>query len=107
MKKERPFEPFLAPNKVLGKNIDIDDIRGEFFVSPKLDGIRCIFKDGEMLSRALKPIPNIQLHEKFAHLKEWSKEHSRVLDGEIYDHTATFQEITSYVMTQEKEKNIY
>lgn len=33
-------------------------LRYPLLVSPKLDGIRCIIKDGVALSRSLKPIPN-------------------------------------------------
>lgn len=34
-----------------------------YIVSPKLDGIRCIIKDGVALSRSLKPIPNRYIQE--------------------------------------------
>lgn len=54
-----------------------------------------------MLSRSFKPIPNVQLHKKFEALKSFTKEQGIVLDGEIYGHGMTFQEITHFVMTQD------
>lgn len=95
----KPFKPQLFPNDAIA----IEDIPDNtYLVSMKLDGIRCTFKDGEMRSRSRKPIPNKRLHEKFAHLKEYSKDNG-ILDGELYSHELTFQEITSIVMTQDKE----
>ena len=37
---------------------DISTIKYPVLVSPKLDGVRCIIKNGVALSRSLKPIPN-------------------------------------------------
>lgn len=94
------FRPQLFPNEA----VTIDDMPDqEYMVSVKLDGIRCVYKDGEMLSRSLKSIPNERLHEKFKYLKEWSREHKTLLDGELYSHTMTFQEITSVVMSNDKD----
>nr|DAR80700.1 MAG TPA: adenylation DNA ligase-like protein [Caudoviricetes sp.] len=48
------------------------------YASPKLDGIRCVIKDGVALSRSLKPIPN-----KF--IQEWVSNNGFLngLDGEL------------------------
>jgi len=48
------------------------------YASPKLDGIRCVIKDGVALSRSLKPIPN-----KF--IQEWVRDNGFLngLDGEL------------------------
>lgn len=48
------------------------------YASPKLDGIRCVIKDGVALSRSLKPIPN-----KF--IQEWVAGNGFLngLDGEL------------------------
>ena len=98
------FKPFLAPNE----GFKPEDLKYPLYGSYKLDGIRCIFKNGEMLSRALKPIVNKQLQEKFEYLKTLSKKHNIILDGELYIHGATFQEIVHYVMTEDfkDEKSI-
>jgi DNA ligase-1 len=95
--KSKIFKPMLAPNDE--KNIE--EIKYPILASYKLDGIRCLFIKGEMLSRSLKPIQNKQLKEKFKSLIDYSREHNLILDGEIYSPELTFQEITRYVMTQD------
>ena len=97
MKKEIIFKPQLAPNQ----KVDLDTINYPLLASYKLDGIRCLFIKGEMLSRSLKPIQNKQLREKMQPLVDFSREHDCILDGEIYSPELTFQEITRYVMTQD------
>lgn len=93
------FKPMLAPND----KVDLNEVKYPIFASYKLDGIRCIFKNGEILSRSLKPIVNKQLRDKLQPLAEYSKEHNIILDGEIYSPELTFQEITRFVMTQDFE----
>jgi DNA ligase-1 len=93
------FKPQLAPNE----KVNLDEIKYPILASTKLDGIRCIFYKGEMLSRSLKPIVNKQLREKFQSLVDFSKEYNLILDGEIYSHELTFQDIVKYVMTQDFE----
>ena len=90
----------LLPNELPKQG----DIKKEMIASYKLDGIRCIIKDGELLSRSLKPIPNLQLQNRFQDLKNLSKKHKVMFDGEIYSHTLTFQKITHYVMTKDLTK---
>jgi DNA ligase-1 len=91
------FKPMLAPND----KVDLDIIKYPIMVSTKLDGIRAIFKDGHLLSRSLKEIPNKQLQEKYQHLKDYSKNNNVILDGEFYGVGLTFQEITHNVMTED------
>lgn len=92
----KQFKPMLAPNE----QPNLENIQYPMFASFKLDGIRCIFKDGEMLSRSLKPIRNKKLQEKFQFLKDMSK-NIGIFDGELYAHDLTFQEITHFVMTED------
>ncbi len=73
------------------------------YASNKLDGIRAVFKDGLLLSRSLKPIRNIKLQEKFHNLREYSEANNVILDGEFYSHTRTFQEISSFINSTDKE----
>jgi len=98
------FRPMLAHNE----EVDLTKIKYPILASTKLDGIRCIFMDGKMLSRSLKPIPNKQLQAKFKTLADYSKEYNIILDGELYGEGMTFQEITHFVMTQDLDdpKNI-
>jgi len=96
------FKPILAPNE----EVDLDEIQYPLYASNKLDGIRCIFYKGQILSRSLKPIVNQQLRDKFALLAQYSLDKNVILDGEIYSYELTFQEITSYVMTKNKIMDI-
>jgi len=91
------FKPMLAPNE----QIDLNAIQYPIFGSYKLDGLRVLFIDGEMLSRSLKPIVNKQLRERYRPLMEMSKKKGVVLDGEFYSHSSTFQEIQSLVRTED------
>ena len=91
------FKPMLAPNDTT----DLNEVKYPILASYKLDGIRCLFIKGEMLSRSLKPIVNKQLREKFQTLIDFSKDRDLIIDGEIYSPSLTFQEITRYVMTQD------
>ena len=86
----------LAPNDV----VDVKDLPLPCIVSPKLDGIRCLIKDGKLLSRSAKPIPNVQIS---ALLGELLRDTRYVYDGELYIHKAPFQTITSNVMAKDRE----
>lgn len=67
--------------------------------SPKLDGIRAIVKDGKLLSRTLKEIPNKHIQNAY----DWTKLEG--LDGEIIVGSATdknvMQATTSGAMSRE------
>ena len=96
----KTFKPILFSNE----QVAIKDLPNKpYLASLKLDGIRCIFILGEMKSRSLKPIQNKQLQEKFKEIKEYSMMESLFLDGELYSHNRTFQEISRAVMTQDFE----
>lgn len=99
MKNQKRFKPILAPNE----EVDLDKIKYPISASFKLDGIRCIFYKGKILSRSLKPIQNKQLKEKLEPIRSYSEIRNIILDGEIYSPKLTFQEITSFVMTQDFE----
>lgn len=62
-----------------------------YYVSAKLDGVRCIKKDGVLLARSLKPIANANVQKKFAHLPDG-------VDGELIHEFWTGEDIFS--MTQ-------
>jgi len=93
------FKPLLAPDD----KVDLSKLEYPILASYKYDGIRCIFKNGEMLSRNMKPIANIKLHEKFKALKEFSKEEGFILDGEIYTHELNFPELSGLCRRLEAE----
>lgn len=95
--KEKTFKPMLAPNE----KVDLSTLNYPLLASTKLDGIRCIFYKGQILSRSLKQIQNKQLRERFEPIRKFSEENNIIFDGEIYSDKLTFQEITHFVMTQD------
>lgn len=95
----KTFKPMLAPNQV----IDISTLKYPLLASYKLDGIRCIFKDGQMFSRALKQFPNIKLRERFEHLAKLSQKLNVVIDGELLAKSLTFNELSGITRQLDKE----
>lgn len=53
---------------------NVDALVYPIIASPKLDGIRCLIKDGVALSRSLKPIPN-------KYVQSWVSSFKNKLDG--------------------------
>jgi DNA ligase 1 len=96
------FKPLLASNE----KVDLTTLSYPLLASTKLDGIRCIFYKGQILSRSLKQIQNKQLRERFESIRKFTEINQCILDGEIYSPELTFQEITHYVMTQDLEDEI-
>ena len=93
------FRPMLAPNTT----IDIKTLKYPLLVSYKLDGIRCIFKDGQMYSRSLKQFPNIQLRKRFEHFTKLSSDKNIILDGELLAKSLTFNELSGITRQLDKE----
>jgi DNA ligase-1 len=91
------FSPMLYPNDAVGYEV----VTKPMMASHKLDGMRCIFKNGEMLSREFKPIANKQLNERFAGLKQVTADEYVIFDGELYSHELTFQDIMHYCRTED------
>jgi len=95
--KEKSFKPQLAPNE----KVDLSTLNYPLLASTKLDGIRCIIKEGEIVSRSLKQIQCKQLRERLEPLRKFSEENNVIFDGEIYSSELSFQAITHFVMTQD------
>lgn len=93
------FSPQLCPNDA----VSFDVVTKRYYSSYKLDGIRCIFKNGNMVSRSFKPFESKQLNERFAHMKQLSLDTGLIYDGEIYSHELNFQEIMHFTRTQDLE----
>lgn len=64
------FKPMLAATVT-----DRAKLRFPYLASPKLDGIRCIVRSGEVLSRSLKPIRNKYIVQQLCNLPD--------MDGEL------------------------
>lgn len=80
---------------------DLKDVKLPVYVSYKLDGIRCLKVDGEILSRSFKPIPNDHIRN---YLKKYAVDG---MDGEIVTYTDgkldDFNVTQSKVMREEGE----
>jgi DNA ligase-1 len=91
------FKPMLA------SPVELDKVGYPVLVSPKLDGIRAIVKDGIVLSRSLKPIPNKYVQRLFASRFE-------NCDGELIVGSPTsdacYRDSLSGVMTEEGEPDV-
>jgi len=88
------FKPMLASHcKDTGK------LKFPVLVSEKLDGIRATVQGGQLLSRSLKPIPNIHVQEIFKGLPEG-------LDGELIMgdpcSPTVYRDTVSIVMSDDK-----
>ena len=91
------FKPMLA-----GK-AELDKVRFPVLVSPKLDGVRALVLNGQVVSRNLKAIPNKYVQELFATYEG--------LDGELIvgDPTSPscFRDTTSGVMSHDGQPDVY
>jgi DNA ligase-1 len=74
------------------------------YVAPKLDGIRCISTGSELLSKTMKPLPNLHAWQQFA-VKEFEG-----LDGELVTGSPTagdvFRKTSSAVATVAGEPDL-
>lgn len=90
------FKPMLAHSKAP----DLEKLPYPMLVQPKLDGVRAVVKDGRLLSRSLKPIPNAEIR---AALEQPEFEG---LDGELIVGRPTaedcYRRTVSFVMAPDK-----
>lgn len=84
------FKPMLAATLE-----NLEDAKFPVYVSPKLDGIRCLIVDGVAVSRNLKPIPNRFIQGCLKGLPDG-------LDGELMV-KGDFNAVQSAVMSKEGE----
>lgn len=93
------FRPMLA-----GTHTDITKLIFPLLASQKLDGLRATAQDGVLLSRSLKPLPNVHVQELFKNLPQG-------LDGELIvgDPFApdAFRKTTSLVMSDTKPLDFF
>jgi len=76
---------------------DTSSLKYPVYCTPKIDGIRCLKVNGNVVTRNLKPFPNNFIRNKLTALCPDG------FDGEIVVPGKTFNEIQSLVMTQEGE----
>lgn len=84
---------------MLAENADMDKIVFPVYASPKIDGIRALIKDGSVVSRTLKPLPNSFIYNYL------SRDELDGLDGELVVGSETdkncMQVTTSGVMSRD------
>ena len=93
------FKPMLAPQDDPLKNPNFfRDLKFPLLVSPKLDGIRCVVRGSECLSRKLLPLPSNQVHDMFSGYESY--------DGELIVGSPTaadcYNRTQSHVMSRDK-----
>lgn len=100
------FRPMLA-----AELNNLADVKFPVLASPKLDGIRCVIRDGKALTRSLKPIPNdhIRLSLEGMNLPDFDGEilirtvpGKTSLEGTLAEWAATpFNAVSSAVMSKQ------
>jgi len=88
----KTFQPLLAPNQI----VDLATLRYPLLASYKYDGIRCIFKDGQMFTRSLKSFANKNLEPTFRTIAAASQM-GYILDGELYSPSISFNELSGVI----------
>ena len=98
MKDTKQFKPMLAAEA------DLDKLKFPLIASPKLDGVRALIKDGVVLSRSLKPIPNEHVQKLFG------RPELEGLDGELIVGSPTdpqcFQNTSGAVRRKDGEPDV-
>jgi len=84
------FKPMLA-----GKCTDVSRLRYPVMCTPKLDGIRCLKRDGKAVTRSLKPIPNISLRHRI------ERDFPDGIDCELMVPGLRLNQVSSIVMTRD------
>ena len=87
------FKPMLP------RNVELDKLKFPVAVQEKWDGERLIYKDGQFLSRALKPITNLWL---VAQLEKLLEGVDIPLDGEIQVN-GNFKDTSGFVRKSDRE----
>lgn len=95
-----------AIRPMLGTNApkDLSTLHYPMYLSPKLDGVRAIVKDGVVYSRSGKPIPNKNVQRMYGHRHGYDGEliYGNPTDANVYNKTV------SAVMTEDGPKvNFY
>lgn len=92
------YKPMLYPNTVVAP----EDMTYPLIVSTKFDGVRVCIKEGQVFSRALKPVPNKYFRYYFREVIQHTKVHPNiVIDAEFYHDNKTHGEIVSAFRTED------
>jgi len=93
--KRKAMKPLLA-----AKLDSLSQIKYPVYVTPKLDGIRCLVIDGKAVTRKLKPIPNDHIRESLESVLG-----NFNVDGELMVNGMDFNEVQGEVMRKSGKPN--
>lgn len=99
MTKIEGFRPQLYPNEA----VKAEDVKYPQLISTKMDGIRCIITDGQVLSRTFKPIQNLSLVKRLQPLVDFANKHNILLDGELYSPEMPFNVLSGEIRRIDSE----
>ena len=89
---------------MLACNVDLTKLKFPVLASPKLDGVRAIIRDGVVLSRSLKPIPNRHVQMMFG------RPELEGFDGELIlgdpTHPESYRRTVSAIMSIEGDPDV-
>jgi DNA ligase-1 len=77
--------------------VNLATLRYPVYASPKLDGIRCVVRDGKLWSNSNKLIPNVNVQAKFKHLEG--------CDGELIAGEPNTEGVWNHTMSIVSSKN--
>jgi len=94
---------------MLGCNsiLNVYDLKYPLIATYKKDGIRTEIGNGKLLSRSLKPIPNIQINEYLEVLVKYAMEKKVIIEGELYVHGLRIGEINMIVSSLDYNTKSY
>lgn len=87
---------------MLASDAELDKLRFPLLASAKLDGVRAVVKNGVVLSRSLKPIPNAYVQSLFKHLEHFDGE---LIVGDPTSKTC-YRDTVSGVMSKDGEPDV-
>lgn len=85
----------LAPNKMLTAKQMAEQGWFPCLASYKLDGRRCLLTGDRLLTRTMKPQPNLRLSQHLRKAMSVARTHRLYFDGELYAHTVPFGQLES------------
>ena len=96
------FKPQLAPNELLTVGAANKLSAEEYFLQPKVDGIRGVVIDGVIKTRSLKELGNKALPERMKGLCEASTAYGYYIDGEFDSASTSFNDLSGILRSFDK-----
>ena len=88
----------LAPSKLPKP----EDLQYPMLASLKFDGLRMLVRPGDMLTRSMKPQPNLNLRSHLGELMQFLLSNRLVLDGELYSDEIDFSELSGLLRSTDQ-----